>query len=385
MKPKMKETRKSSIPSSKERNVRTERHQKRPPHSSKLRTESYRNRDRGFKKKSRSNPKAILAIGLLFALLVFSVTACSAFGTPKGEGEVIVTIEKGASTSAIGQALEDEGVVKSAGAFTVYSRIFADSKDFQAGSYKIKRPISLKDLCTLLADGSNVMEGVKVTIPEGYVATQIATLLESKGLGSKDRYLELFRDGAFDYEFLQYSKPATVKYKLEGYLYPDTYYFFEDATEEEVIWTLLDEFEVKVWPNLKKAATEQGVSHQSILSLASIIEKEAVEDKERAKIAGVFYNRLDIKMPLQSCATIQYALNREKFATVVTIAETKMDSPYNTYVNAGLTPGPICNPGLESILAAIAPESHDYLYFVAKGDGTHTFSKTYEDHLAAQK
>lgn len=339
---------------------------------------------RKFKKnKKNSNIKIVPIFILLFVIVVAAAIGLSSFSPTKAEGDVIIKVEEGASLGEISELLESQKVIRSASSFKLYCRLFSDSSKFKAGEYKITRPVELKELTALLTEGSNVMEGIKITIPEGYVLTQIATLLEENGLGDKAGFLELCKNGNFSYEFLQFEKPASMRYKLEGFLYPNTYYFFEEATNEEIIITILDEFEKDVWPELKKAAQTRNTPASSLLTMASIVEKEAVADKERAKIAGVFYNRLGINMPLQSCATVQYALGREKFATTVTIAETQYDSPYNTYKYPGLTPGPICNPGLASIRAAIAPEASSYLYFVAKGDGTHQFSVTYEEHLKA--
>lgn len=335
------------------------------------------------RKSGNSNRKIPIIFLLLFVIFAGAWSFLSAFSAPKGSGEQTVVIESGSSVATIGEQLKEEGLIRSPWAFRTYSRLFAKGGEFKAGTYLVEKPITLKELTRLLQDGSNVAGGVKVTIPEGYVLTQIATLLSEKGLGDREGLLALAQDGKFDYEFLAFQKPAGMKYKLEGFIFPDTYYFPEEASNETV-WTIfLDEFEKKVWKELQQAASSKGLKPLEILTMASIVEKEAVLDQERGKIAGVFYNRLGIRMSLQSCATVQYALNREKFATVVTIEETKLENPYNTYRYPGLPPGPICNPGLAAIEAAMYPEASNYLFFVAKGDGGHQFSVTYEEHLAA--
>lgn len=333
--------------------------------------------------RKNSNIKIASIFILLFVIVVGASAALSSYAPPKAKGDVILTIEEGSTTASIAKLLEEEEVIRSASSFEFYSKLFSDSSKFKAGIYKISRPVKLKDLTALLIKGTNVADGIKVTIPEGYVVTQVASLLQEKGLGDKAGFLALCAEGNFDYEFLQFQKPASMRYKLEGFLYPSTYYFFEGTTNEEILKTILDEFNKDVWKELKQGAQGRNASPLQILTLASIVEKEAVVDQERALIAGVFSNRLGINMALQSCATVQYALGREKFATTVTIAETQTDNPYNTYKYPGLTPGPICNPGLASIRAAIAPQASSYLYFVAKGDGSHQFSVTYEEHLKA--
>ena len=344
---------------------------------------SRRKRAKKNNNKKNSNIKIAFIFILLFVIVIAGINVASSLGTPSEKGEVTFVIEEGSSLSQIGSVLEENKVIKSADTFKIYSKLFADSTKFQAGQYKVDRPISLKELTALLSKGSNLAGGVKVTIPEGYVITQVATLMESKGLGTKVEFLKLAKTGDFDYEFLKFKTESAIKYKLEGFIYPDTYYFYEDATSEEIINILLETFEKKVWQDLKAASDQKGLNYLELLTLASIVEKEAVVDNERAKIAAVFFNRLKIDMSLQSCATVQYALNREKFSTTVTFEETRLESPYNTYKYPGLPPGPICNPGIKSIEAVLKPDTNKYLFFVAKGDGSHYFSLTYDEHLEA--
>jgi len=340
-------------------------------------------RSRNNNNKKNSNIKIALIFILLFVIVIGGINIGNSFASPKIKGEVIFTIDKGSGLSQISSVLKENNLIKSTNSFKIYSKLFSDSTKFKAGQYKISRPISMKDLTNLLNKGSNIDVGVKVTIPEGFVITQVATLLESKGLGNKSEFLNLAKEGNFDYEFLNFKDTLAMKYKLEGFIYPDTYYFYPDSTSEDIIKVLLNTFESKVWDKLKTASNKNGYDYLQLLTIASIVEKEAIVDNERTKIAGVFLNRLNIDMKLQSCATVQYALNKEKFSKVVTIAETKIASPYNTYRYPGLPPGPISNPGMKSIEATIKPDSNKYLYFVAKGDGTHYFSLTYEEHLKA--
>lgn len=335
------------------------------------------------KNKKNSNIKIVSIFILLFVIVVAGINVGGSFGSPKVQGDVSFTIESGSSLVRIADVLEKNEVIKSATSFRIYCKLFSDSSKFKAGQYTVTRPIEFKEITKILTKGQNQTNGVKVTIPEGYVITQVATLLESKKLGNKAEFLELAKNGKFDYEFLNFDVAPSIKYKLEGFMYPDTYFFDEDATSEEIIKILLDTFKDKVWGKLKSASTEKGLDYYELLTLASIVEKEAVVDNERAKIAGVFYNRLDIDMSLQSCATVQYALNREKFSKTVTFEETRLESPYNTYKYPGLPPGPICNPGIKSIEGVLKPDTNKYLFFVAKGDGSHYFSLTYEEHLDA--
>ena len=345
-----------------------------------------RSRSRSNKKninKKNSNIKIAFIFILLFVIVIAGINFASSFSSPNVKGQVNFNIENGSSLTQIASVLEDNEVIKSADSFKIYCKLFSDSSQFKAGQYIVERPLGLKEITDILIKGQNNANGIKVTIPEGYVITQVATLMENKKLGDKDEFLKLAKTGEFDYEFLQFEADPSIKYKLEGFMYPDTYFFEEDATSEEIIKILLDTFENRVWSKLKSAADQSDLEYNELLTLASIVEKEAVKDEERAKIAGVFLNRIKIDMSLQSCATVQYALNREKFSTTVTFEETRLESPYNTYKYPGLPPGPICNPGIKSIEAVIKPDSNKYLFFVAKGDGSHYFSLTYDEHLEA--
>lgn len=342
------------------------------------------NRRSARHKRKNSNIKIIFIFILLFAIVGAVFAGSYLFNPPKETGDVIIKIEKGASIKEIATVLKENKVIRSPLSFKLYSSIFSDSFLFKAGEFKISRPISLRNLTNLLIEGVSIGDRVKITIPEGYMITQIVTLLEKKGLGKREELLKLAKEGNFDYEFLKFKRSPWVKYKLEGFIFPDTYYFSFGETSEEIIKTLLDEFNKQAWVKLKFAGNSS-LSFLQILTLASIIEKEAVLDYERGIVASVFYNRLKINMKLESCATVQYALGREKFSTVVTIEETNLASPFNTYRNQGLPPGPICSPSLKSIEAAISPKNTNYLFFVAKGDSSHYFSQTHEEHLKTQE
>ena len=173
-------------------------------------------------------------------------------------------------------------------------------------------------------------------------------------------------------------KESDIK-NLEGFLYPDTYYFDKESTEKEVLSAMLKRFEQVYNDKFKEKQKEMGLTLQQVVNLASIIEKEAVVNEDRPMIASVFYNRLKIGMPLQSDATLQYAFDKRKER--VMYKDLKVDSPYNSYLNKGLPPTPICSPGVKSIEAALYPSNTDYLYFVATVGGKNNYSKTYKEHL----
>jgi UPF0755 protein len=175
--------------------------------------------------------------------------------------------------------------------------------------------------------------------------------------------------------------PNAVNFKAEGYMFPDTYRIAAGTSEEQLVKIMVSQFDQQFTPAMRQRAAELGISVRDIIIMASLVEKEARVEKERPIIAGVFYNRLKQSMPLQSCATIQYILGYAK--PELTVADTELPSPYNTYLNPGLPPGPIANPGLASINAVLYPAETEYLYFVADKNGSHRFSRTYDEHLAA--
>jgi UPF0755 protein len=217
----------------------------------------------------------------------------------------------------------------------------------------------------------------RFTIPEGYDIARTIDVLESKGLINRETFLKEIAEGQFDYWFLEDAPEG--ENRLEGYLYPETYEIFTNATEYDIINKMLSQFGKLFTEEDYQRAQELGMTINQVITLASIIEREAVVSVDRPIISGVFYNRLKIGMPLQSCATVQYILGEQK--PVLSTADTQIESPYNTYIISGLPPAPICSPGIESINAALWPTETDYLYFLAKGDGSHVFSITYQEHL----
>ncbi|MBC7190305.1 endolytic transglycosylase MltG, partial [Candidatus Aerophobetes bacterium] len=214
----------------------------------------------------------------------------------------------------------------------------------------------------------------KVTVPEGSSSWEIAELLSEKKITNKEEFLILVKSP--DY-FKKEFPWIEAKHSLEGYLFPDTYYFALEEEPARVIEKFLARFEEKVLPLCK----EKDFSLQQILTMASIVEKETGKDFEKPIIAAVFYNRLKRGMKLMADPTVKYAL--KDFNRKLTKKDLAFFSLYNTYIFPGLPPGPICNPGIESIKAAISPAEVDYLYFVSRGDGTHKFSRTYTEHLKA--
>lgn len=284
---------------------------------------------------------------------------------------VSVIISSGSSTGQIGQILEEEGIIISADKFKIWSRIKGYDSRYKAGTYTLSPSMDFQEIADIIVSGK--VTTVNFTIPEGYTIYQTASAIAAKGLGDYDTLVSLIEAGDFEYDFLKAAQ--NNKNKLEGYLFPNTYTVDEGMNEEQIIKVMLDQFEKQPY----KVYAESGSSYSlnDIITVASIIERECKVDEERPLVASVIYNRLAKGMPLQMCSTVQYVLGKQK--EVLTYADTRIESPYNTYTNTGLPPGPICSPGLAAIKAALNPADTDYLYFVLseKLDGTSNFSSDY--------
>lgn len=281
-----------------------------------------------------------------------------------------VYIKDNLSTEEIAEKLKSENIIKNKLIFTLLAKYLGIEDDLKSGIYKFESKINVKEVLLKLVEGG-LPPYVKVTIPEGLKITEIAEIFEKNGLSEKDEFLnevkniEKYKSYLFE----------DVK-SLEGFLYPDTY-FFEKGNLSKNIEMMLKNFNEKFNEVYKDYKGK--LNKYDILKLASIVEKEAQVDSERTLIAGVFINRLELNMLLQADPTLKYILPDAGYT--LTSKELEIDSPYNSYKYPGLPPTPICNPGVESIKAVINPEKTDYLYFVAKGDGTHIFAKTFEEHL----
>lgn len=291
--------------------------------------------------------------------------------------EIEFYVKKGASTSTIIEGLHREGLIKNKLFAKIYVRNLKMDKSLKTGFYKFNTSMTPVQIFDKLKKGAPDIDAVNVTIPEGYTVKQIAEKLMQAGvIKSVESFLNEAQRGVFNYEFLK-DIPQNRTSRLEGYLFPDTYEFKKGSDDHEVIVKFLDRFNEIYTSTIKDNLKDTNVDE--IITMASIVEKEAKVQEERPVIAGVFYNRLKINMPLESCATLEYALGVHK--EVYSIKDTQVESPYNTYRNPGLPIGPISNPGKKSIEAALYPEKVDYLFFVANGDGTHKFAKTYSEHL----
>lgn len=299
--------------------------------------------------------------------------------------EIQITIPKGASTSGIAKILKDSNLIKNELIFRIFAKYDEMDGKFKAGKYTLNNGMTQEEIMKKLVSGGIAKDSIIFTIPEGFELKQIAERLGDMGIADMKVFLELTsKVSNFSSEF-EFLKEVPEDLSLEGYLYPDTYEIYIDASEKDIIRKMLSRFDKLYTDEIKSKARELNLNLNQVVTLASIIEREGRAESEREIISGVFHNRLETGMMLQSCATVQYILGERK--PVLSNADTLIESPYNTYINQGLPPGPIASPGIESIKAAVTPADVDYKYFVFNEDetGTHTFSVTYEEHLKAIK
>lgn len=294
------------------------------------------------------------------------------------KNDILIDIPSGSTVSEISDVLYENELIKNKSLFKVVAKISRKAPNIKAGKYLLNQTYSNNDIINILASGKVYHYGVKITIPEGATSKEIINILISNKLGSKEVYEKLMQNPKEFYDKFPYLKEDDIT-SLEGFLYPETYYFNEDASEKKILSQMLSEFKKVYSDKLKEKQKELNMTLQQVVNLASIVEKEAVLDEDRPIIASVFYNRLEINMPLQSDATIQYIFPERK--KIVTYNDLKIDSPYNSYKNKGLPPTPIANPGVKSIEATLYSEDTKYLYFVAKIDGGNNYSEKYKDHL----
>jgi UPF0755 protein len=294
---------------------------------------------------------------------------------PVGNKNIEIEIPKGATFRQAAEIFSREGVIRDKSLFLFVGRIGRIDRKIRAGYYSIYSSMNTLDLLRVLRKGQ-IIE-YEVTVVEGDSLREIGDKLSEKGIVDKDDFRELSSDADF------LSSYHIAAPSLEGYLFPDTYKIPKGMDPEEAIGMMINKMREKYSGKLAARAAEIGLSEREVLTLASIIEKEAVTDEERPLISAVYHNRLRKKMPLQADPTAIYGIksSREK----ITAEDVRRKTPYNTYRIKGLPPGPIASPSMKSIMAALYPANVPYLYFVSNNDGTHHFSVTAEEHEIAVK
>jgi len=305
---------------------------------------------------------------LIFLVAILFITAIYFPLEENSATQKVVNIPSGTNAKEIVDVLEENEIIrKNNYTFRILTKLLKLEDQLKYGEYNLSPSMNMLQILDKLVKGEVIT--YKITIPEGYTSTQTAELLDKKEIAEKEAFLKLVKDGE----------------KIsEGYLFPDTYEVPKKYGAEKMVKAMLSNFnQIAIENKFIDRAEEIGFSLDEIIILASIIEKEAKFSEEKSKVSSVFHNRLKTGMKLQSCATIQYILEKPK--EKLDENDLKIDSPYNTYLYKDLPPGPICNPGLDSIIAALEPEEGDYLYFVLGENGRHVFSKTYQEHLRNKK
>lgn len=332
--------------------------------------------------KRNVKPKLFLVAAALAAVLALSGWQFLSLQlqpvNPNDNSMIEVRLPESSSASEIAALLAQNGLIRNQKIFLYYCRQKGLDKQLRAGLYELSPSMSLPQVAVQIAQGK--VKSKALTVPEGYTVKQIGDLLIKEQICSQQQWQEaLLTPG--DYAFL----PTGFKQadqRLEGFLFPDTYQIDEASSAKDVLNMMLTDF-AKVWEQEFAAQAQQRqISVRDTIIIASLIEREAQVPEERQRIAGVIYNRLRTNMPLQIDATIQYSLGQHR--ETLTYKDLEIESPYNTYKYPGLPAGPIASPGKAAIAAALNPEANEYLYYVAKGDGSHYFSRTYAEHLAAK-
>ena len=318
---------------------------------------------------------ALMAIAVVGFSGVIAALSWWWLGQPSREGgEQIVHIKSGMTARQIGEVLRSRGLVRSASAFSWAARLHGLEHELEAGRYRLSGTQSTSEILKQLLRAP--LEMRRVTVPEGLTLSEVAALLESHGVADSARFANL----AADLENVK--RHGVTATSLEGYLFPETYFIDRDAPEEEILARMVGQF-FDVTDALLDRMEELGMSLNEVVTLASIVEREAMVAAERPVISAIFHKRLRLRRRLESCATVEYALGVHKKR--LTNEDLKVNSPFNTYLHRGLPPGPIGNPGRASLHAALYPSDTDYLYFVARGDGTHTFSRSNKEHEVAKR
>jgi len=286
-----------------------------------------------------------------------------------------VRVDPGDSVAAVARKLRDQKLILNEKVFSLWARLAGVEKKIHRGLYRFDSSLPAREILDRMVMGKAVFQSI--TIPEGLTIREIAELLGKMQIADREKFLAQAADPELLMSLGRESKG------LEGYLFPDTYHFTPATPEKDIVLAMAERFRKAIQPLLAQPGDGIRLSPDDIVTLASVVEKETGVEAERPLVSAVFHNRLKRQMPLQSDPTVIYGL--KNFDGNLTRKDLRDPSPFNTYRITGLPPGPICNPGLSSIQAALHPADVPYLYFVSKNDGTHLFSESLEEHNRAVK
>jgi UPF0755 protein len=337
---------------------------------------------RGIRRKRRSNAgPTVLGVLLLLGVLgaIFVIYSAATGGEDGPRKSAMVQVVRGDTLSDVAAKLEEAGVIKSAFVFELQARYEGYGTEIKTGRYAFESGQDSGEILHKLTVGQ-AAPTFTVTIPEGLTIKETAGTVAAESSVSGPEFEEAARRTDYGYAFLDDSDVKST----EGYLFPAKYDFEKDVTARQIVDRLLQQYLLETQDlDFAEAKERLDLTENQVVTVASLVEKEAASHEEKPLIASVIYNRMRKDMPLQIDATIQYALKRPK--ANLSLADLKVDSPYNSYENKGLPPGPICSPGKESLLAALNPANTSYLYYVLEANGKkHFFTKSYDDFLRAK-
>ena len=297
------------------------------------------------------------------------------------EKEITIEVEQGSTIADIAEILEEKEMIQSALFFRLECLLKGNNPIFDEGEVTLKTEMSTNEMIYALLEKPVFSNDVAITIREGYTVKDIGMYLESMEIVTSEEFIKACNEADFNFSFMD--EIPQRENRLEGYLFPDTYYVAENTSAEAIVNKMLIRFE-EIYGKYEDQAREQGLTMDQVITMASIIEKEIKVDSERPLAAQVIFNRLESEQKLEMCSTILYVLDKRKDRLYE--ADLQVESPYNTYINAGLPVGPIANPGEACIKAVLNPAEGDLLYFVVKDEetGEHEFTVTYDDFLAAK-
>jgi UPF0755 protein len=321
--------------------------------------------------------KTALIISAVIPLILSAWFSFEFYSTPRDTPKkIFFLVEEGKGVQSIAQNLKEQGVIKKTWPFLLGYKIYFSSMSLKAGEYELSLPVSTKKILHILSEGKVYFH--PFTIPEGLTRREIAQNLESMGIVDEEDFLEACSRtellGSYDIE----------AENLEGYLFPETYHFTRGIPAEKIISTLVSQFKSVFTEEWRKRAIEINMTPRKVVILASLIEKETSIPEERKLVSAVFHTRLRIRMKLDCDPTIIYAMKEQGiYEGRLLKKHLKLNTPYNTYLRRGLPPGPICNPGQAALEAALYPSEEKYIYFVSRNDGSHVFSRTFDEHQRA--
>lgn len=334
--------------------------------------------------------KAIIYIIIVVTISVVAAIAVIRVGNDvfafiKKSDEITVTLKEYATIEDLAKMLYAHDVIEYPTVFRIFAKLKKDNGQYIAGDYTITPSMNYDELLKAFKVKTAKRQEIRLTIPEGYTVDDIIKLFTSNGMGTKEGFVNVIQNYEFAYWFVEELKSLSPdrKYRLEGYLYPDTYDFYKDWSEETIINKLLANFDKKFTKEYRESCTSLGVIVDEVVNMASIIQMEAKYSDEYGAVSSVLHNRLSsayFNKRLDCDATIQYSFEERK--TRLEAGDTEIDTPYNTYIYGGLPPGPITNPTMSAIDSALYPDNTNYYYFVSKSNGRLLYATTYEQHMA---